>query len=168
MAQQKIGKPNRFLPLFAFSILIFQVFFLVTILFFYDVITINPSLKSFTREYWNWYTEIRVGVPYESTITSLAFVLKPAFSFIFIMEFLYLLADKAYRTTIGKKNFILGLVVLLVVYLLCFFWIKYQAEHYRLFMTLISTELFSLLVAYQLWQLRKRSRLRQAGEQTQQ
>jgi len=100
--------------------------------------------------------------PYSNEITmiSVVYILKAIFSFLFIIGFLYLLSDKKNRTVIEKKNFFLEGGVGMLVYFVFFFWIKYQAVHYRLFMTLFSTELLSLTMAYLLWRLKKEGRLR--------
>lgn len=158
---ENLKKQSCILPFYVFSVIVFQLFFLATMIFFYDsIIVVSPFFKTLSREYWNWYLNYRSPYSNETTMITVVYILKAIFSFLFIIGFLYLLSDKKNRTVIGKKNFFLAGGVGMLVYFVFFFWIKYQAVHYRLFMTLFSTELLSLTMAYLLWRLKKEGRLR--------
>lgn len=140
-------KKDKALIISLISIILFNVFFIIMLIEYNDIIIIpNKFFKSITKEYWFWYVDDRIPVINESIIFGITCILKPIFSSIFLLEFFYIIFDKKYINEIGKKNVLLSLIIGFAIYCLSFLSIKYRAEHYRLFMTLISTEILSIIL----------------------
>lgn len=140
-------KKDKVLIISLISIILFNVFFMIMLIYYNDIIIVtNKFFKSTTKEYWYWYAEVRPPVKYESIIMGGTSIVKMLFSLIFLLEFFYITSDSKYINKIGKKNIVISLIIGLTIYCLSFLFIKYKAEHYRLFMTLISTEILSLVV----------------------
>lgn len=68
------------------------------------------------------------------------------FTLIFTIEFVYLVSDEKYQNRIDVKNILISIIVGLIINYLISIFIKYNAEHYRLFMTIIPTQIFSLVL----------------------
>lgn len=141
-----IMKKDRTLMISLISIILFNVFFMIMLIYYSDIIIIvNKFFKSITKEYWFWYLE-RPDVNNETIIIGVTKLLKIIFSMIFSVEFLYIIDNKKYINVIGKKYLVISLIIGFIIYCLSFLFIKYKAEHYRLFMTLISTEIVSIVL----------------------
>lgn len=140
-------KKDKALMISLISIIFFNVFFIIMLIEYNDIIVIpNKFFKSITKEYWFWYVDDRIPVINESIIFGITCILKPLLSSIFLLEFFYIIFDKKYINVIGKKNVMMCLIIGFTIYCLSFLFIKYRAEHYRLFMTLISTEILSIIL----------------------
>lgn len=151
-------KKNRAMTISLISIILFNIFFMTILIFYNDIIIVpNKFLKSTTREYWYWYAEVRSPVKYESTTLGITYIAKLMFSLIFPLEFFYIISSKKYMSVIGKKSVIISLIIGFIINCLSFLFIKYQAAHYRLFMTLISTEVSSLVLLNLILQFKNRS-----------
>lgn len=150
-----IIKKDRKLMISLISIILFNVFFMIMLICYSDIIVIvNKFLKNVTKEYWFWYLE-RPNVNNETIIIGVTKLLKIIFSIIFSVEFLHIIDNKKYINIIGKKNLVISLIIGFIIYCLSFLFIKYKAEHYRLFMTLISTEIASMILLNLVLKLKK-------------
>ncbi|BDR74080.1 hypothetical protein K144316041_p10080 (plasmid) [Clostridium tetani] len=129
------------------SIIIFNCFFM-TILFYYNniIIIVNRFFKKTTEEYYFWWFNRPITNNNESALMELTYIIKIVFLLIFLLEFFYLISNNEYINLIKKRNIIIYLAIGFGIYCVSFLFIKYKAEHYRLFMTLISTEIFSLIL----------------------
>ncbi|MPM76530.1 hypothetical protein SDC9_123528 [bioreactor metagenome] len=140
-------KKDKALMICLISVILFSVFFMIILIYYSDIIIVtNKFFKSTTKEYWYWYSVVRPTVKYESIILKITYLIKPMFSLIFILEFFYIISNDKYIKVIGKRKVVLSSIISFTIYCLSFIFIKYKAEHYRLFMSLISTELLSLVV----------------------
>lgn len=127
-------------------IILFQVFFLIDLFCYYNVITINMFFKPISYDYWNWFLIHKDELGYDSAIANITIILKYMLNFLFLYVILNILFTKEYRHAIGKRIATMLIGFAIIIYMICFFYIKYVAEHYRLFMELISTEILSLLL----------------------
>jgi hypothetical protein len=91
----------------------------------------------------------------ESIIMGITGILKPMFSLILSLEFFYIIFNNKYINVIEKKNLVISLIIGCTIYCLSFLFIKYGTEHYRLFMTLISTEILSIILLNLVLKIRK-------------
>lgn len=128
------------------AIIVFNILFIIILAYYYDIITINVFVKPPTKEYWYWWLDADQVFLNQSLIISTTSLLKLVFSLIFLLEFFYIMLEKKYKDLISKKNIVISLIVGAIVYSIIFLFIRYKAEHYRLFMTLISTEIFSIIL----------------------
>ncbi|GEM_PF-6407810 len=137
-------KKDKALMFALISIVLFNIFFIIMLIYYKDIIIIpNNFFKSVTKEYW--YSD-RPHVNNESTIMGITWILKIIFSIIFLEEFCYIISNENYINAIKKKNVVIYSIIGFAIYCLSFLFIKYKAEHYRLFMSLISTEILSTLL----------------------
>lgn len=149
-------KKDKTLMIFLISIILFNVFFIIILTCYNDIIVItNPFFKKITKEYWFWYLDVRPEVNNESFIMGISDILKQLFSAAFLLEFIYMISDKKYISKIEKKNVGISLIIGFVIYSFSFLFIKYKAEHYRLFMTLISTEILSIILLNLILKIKK-------------
>lgn len=139
-------KKDKALRISLISILLFNVFFIIMLIGYNDIIIIpNSFFKSITKEYYFWYMD-RPLVYNESIIMGITWIVKPLFSLIFLLEFFYIIFNNKYINIFEKKNLVISLIIGCTIYCLSFLFIKYRAEHYRLFMTFISTEILSIIL----------------------
>lgn len=141
-------KKDKALMFTLISIILFNIFFIIMLIYYKDIIIItNKFFKSITKEYWDWYCDMyRPTVNNESTIVDITFMLKMLFKLIFLGQFFYIIDNEKYINVIKKKNVVIYSTIGFAIYCLSFLFIKYKAEHYRLFMSLISTEILSILL----------------------
>lgn len=119
---------------------------MIMLIYYNDIIIVaNNFFKSVSKEYYLWYLE-RPIVDNELIIIGVTKILNIVFSVIFLLEFFYIVFSKKYINEIEKKNVILSLLIGFIIYCLSFILIKYRAEHYKLFMILIPTEIFSIIL----------------------
>lgn len=129
------------------TIILFNIFFMIILIFHNDIIIIvNGFFKPITREYYDWFLDQRISVKNEDIISAFSDFFKLLFSSILLLEFFYIIFNEKYINVIGKKATVISLFIGFISYSLCFLFIKYKAEHYRLFMTNISTEVLSLVL----------------------
>ncbi|PRR79911.1 hypothetical protein CLLI_06440 [Clostridium liquoris] len=148
-------KKDKALRISLISILLFNVFFIIMLIGYNDIIIIpNSFFKSITKEYYFWYMD-RPLVYNESIIMGITGILKPMFSLILSLEFFYIIFNNKYINVIEKKNLVISLIIGCTIYCLSFLFIKYGTEHYRLFMTLISTEILSIILLNLVLKVRK-------------
>ncbi len=148
-------KKDKALRISLISILLFNVFFIIMLIGYNDIIIIpNSFFKSITKEYYFWYMD-RPLVYNESIIMGITGILKPMFSLILSLEFFYIIFNNKYINVIEKKNLVISLIIGCTIYCLSFLFIKYGTEHYRLFMTLISTEILSIILLNLVLKIRK-------------
>lgn len=121
--------------------------FFSIILFLYNDIIIIPNtfFKNVSKEYYFWYLD-RPSYDNETKIVGITILLKILFSAIFLLEYVYLISDKSYVKLIGKKYILYKMIIVFTIYLICFFLIKYKAIHYKLYMSLFSTGILSLML----------------------
>lgn len=140
-------RKDKALSISLISVILFNIFFMIILIYYNDIIiVINKFFKSTTKEYWDWYSVVRLPVKYESIILKITYLAKPIFLLIFLLEFFYIISNDKYINVIGKRKVVVSSIIGLTIYFLSFIFIKYKVEHYRLFMTLISAELLSLVV----------------------
>lgn len=135
------------------SIMLFSAFFLIILIFYNDTILFDASLKSFTKEYWNWYLD---NIKIEGIIVEITSITKMFFSIILSLELMYIITNEKYKDIIDKKNLLISIIIGFAINYLSVLLINYNAEHYRLFMTLISTEILSLVLLNIILNLNKR------------
>lgn len=139
-------KKDKFLMVSLISIILFNIFFVIIATFYNDIIIlVNRFFKPFTREYLDWYIN-KPSIKGQSFIFNITWIIKIIFSMIFFIEFFYLISNDKYKIIMDKKGIFISLLIGSITYLLSFFLIRYMADHYRLFMTLISTEICSLVI----------------------
>ncbi|KGK85804.1 hypothetical protein [Clostridium sp. HMP27] len=140
-------KKDKALMICLISVILFSVFFMIILIYYNDIIIVtNKFFKSTTKEYWDWYSIVRLSVKYESIVLKITYLVKTMFSLIFILELFYIISNDKYIKVIGKRKVVISSIIGFTIYCSSFIFIKYKAEHYRLFMSLISTELLSLVV----------------------
>lgn len=139
-------KKYRLSSFYLISILLFNLLFIVVLTRYYDLIILEPSFKPLTREYLDLLSEIKVSLPYEDFIFNLSYISKLLFPLIFLLEFFYLISDKQYSHLVPKKNVTISVIIGAALYFIIRILIRYNAEHCRLFMSLISTEILSVIV----------------------
>ncbi|MEW9094629.1 MAG: hypothetical protein AB2417_06055 [Clostridiaceae bacterium] len=148
-------KKDKTLMISLITIILFNIFFM-TILICYNDIIILPIkfIKNVTKEYYFWYMD-RPPVPNESIIMGITTIVKMIFSLILSLEFFYIIFNKKYANVIDKKNIVISIIIGFIFYCLSFLFIKYKVEHYRLFMTLISTEILSMMLLNLILKIKK-------------
>ncbi|SNV76905.1 hypothetical protein [Clostridium cochlearium] len=138
------------------SIILFNIFFIIILIYYNNIIIlVNGFFKSMTKEYYLWFLS-RPNISMESTMLNITEFLKMIFSLIFLIEFLYILSNEKYIKLVNKKNTLISLIIGFIIYCLSFIFIKYKAEHYRLFMTLISTEILSIILLNLVLKIKKK------------
>lgn len=139
-------KKDKIVMISLISIILFNVFFMIILVFYNDIIILPIKfIKNVTKEYYFWYMD-KPPVPNESIVMGITEILKITFSLIFLIGFLYIVSNKKYINIIGKKNVVISLIIGFTINYLTSLFIKHKAEHYRLFMDLISTEVSSLVL----------------------
>ena len=149
----KTMRRDKTLLISLISIILFSIFFLIILIIYNDTILFDASLKSFTNEYWNWYLD---NVKIEGIIVELTSITKMFFSIILSLELMYIITNEKYKDIIDKKNLMMSIIIGFAINYLIVLLINYKAEHYRLFMTLISTEILSLVLLNIILNLDKR------------
>ncbi|MDU1443156.1 MAG: hypothetical protein E6916_06530 [Clostridium cochlearium] len=138
------------------SIILFNIFFIIILIYYNNIIIlVNGFFKSMTKEYYLWFLS-RPNISMESTMLNITEFLKMIFSLIFLIEFLYIISNEKYIKLVNKKNTLISLIIGSIIYCLSFIFIKYKAEHYRLFMTLISTEILSIILLNLVLKIKKK------------
>lgn len=136
---------NNAITISLISIILFSAFFIFILIFYGDIVILNNAHKSFTREYFDWYLDF-YGNNHISNLELITSAVKMIFTLIFTIEFVYLVSDEKYQNRIDVKNLLISIIVGLIINYLISIFIKYNAEHYRLFMTIIPTQIFSLVL----------------------
>lgn len=127
------------------SIILFQIIFFIFVFAYYNIIIVPNSFFHFTSyNMWNFY--VAHNDKNETNIIMVSIIIKILFICIFAMGLAQYLLDKKNAAIFSKAFRIGAILVSLTVYLICFFYIKYQVVHYRLFMSLISVEILSILL----------------------
>lgn len=146
------------LQFYLIAAILYQCFFIVAVIGFYHIVIIPGSLfRVLTREYLLWYMEQKPAVSYESTAIELCWIIKLLCTPIFFLAAVRILTQPEYYRCIKKRGMLFSILAGLLVYGCIFFYNKYQAEHYRLYMTLLSTEILSLIVLSFFWRIRASS-----------
>ncbi|MBU5484418.1 hypothetical protein KQI86_08765 [Clostridium sp. MSJ-11] len=139
-------KKDKTLMISLTSIILFNVFFIIILICYNDIIILPIKfIKNVTKEYYYWYMD-RPPIPNESIVIGITTIVKMMFSLILSLEFFYTIFNKKYANVIDKKNIVISIIIGFTIYCLSFLFIKYKAQHYRLFMTLISTEILSMML----------------------
>lgn len=133
-----------------------QTVFLVSVIFFYDVlIWAGPCIRELTYEEWGWMIEnsdtIRhvSDIPHGQTIFT---IVKVTLLILLAAAYAYILLNKKSRNAVGKKLIWASVLIEIIVYVDCFLYNKHIAEHYRMFMPLISV--FILSVGLTVWTIK--------------
>ncbi|SDL06246.1 hypothetical protein SAMN05660472_02543 [Natronincola ferrireducens] len=138
---------HRALMISLISIILFNIFFMIMLIWYQDIIILPSDFSRWgiTEEYYWWYMD-RPPISNETTVIAVNYILKLMFSSIFLLEVFYIISNNKYKHLVKKKNLLISIIISSIVYFLSLFFIKYKTEHYRLFMTLISTEILSLIL----------------------
>lgn len=151
-----IMKKDKLLNISILSILLFNIFFIIISIFYKEIIIlVNRNLMNYTREYYEWLMTQRVNVKNEDIVVLLTYILQIIFTFIFFVEFYYIIINEKYKASSIKKNIIISIIIGFLVNLGIALLIKYNAEHYRLFMILIKTVISSIVLLYLIMRIRK-------------
>lgn len=127
------------------SIILFQIIFFIFAFAYYNIIVVPNTFFHYTSyDMWNFY--VAQNDKSETNILMIATIIKILFTCIFAVGLAQYLLDKKYAYMLSNAFKIGGISVSLAVYLICFFYIKYHSVHYRLFMSLISVEILSILL----------------------
>lgn len=138
-------RPAAFRKILFLSIILFQIIFFIFVFAYYNIIIVPNSFFHFTSyNMWNYY--VTHHYKNETNIVMASVVIKLLFICIFSMGLAQYLLDKKNVHMLSKAFKIAVILISLSVYLFCFFYIKYQVVHYRLFMSLISVEILSILL----------------------
>ena len=128
------------------SIITFNILFLIMVICYNNIIIIpNKIFINITKEYLMWYFN-NPSVPNQRLMIFITEISKMIFSIFSIAQLTYITFDDKYSKIIEKKRVLLYLIVGFVVWFIHLILIKYNVEHYRLFMNLISTEILSLIL----------------------
>ncbi|WP_097028617.1 hypothetical protein [Clostridium peptidivorans] len=139
-------KKDKVLIVSLISIILFNIFFMIILIYYNDIIILPVKfIKNVSKEYYFWYMD-RPVLKNQSIIIEITYIVKLIVSLIFPLELLYIISNKKYMDVIGKKIVIISLIIGFAINCLSSLFIKYEAEHYRLFMDLISTEVSSLVI----------------------
>lgn len=139
----EILKGNKALLFTLITIILFSIIFAAITIFFNDIITL-PSLKNVSREYYDWYMDMPTSDT-EILVEEVTLFVRLIFSLIYLIEVLYILTTDKYLEAINKKNLLISISIGFGTH----FFISYinsNAEHYRLFMTLIPIQIASLVL----------------------
>jgi hypothetical protein len=127
--------------------------FFVALLFFRDIL--DPGFSFFrvtTYEEWNWIIEQPSSIPCETQIVAGISFLQTVLSVVIGLGYI----KYYWRRHLHGLDFIIPIIGLLL-YAPVFYHIKYVAEHYYLWMSLIPLEIASLILACLLLFARKRN-----------
>lgn len=137
---------ERIIKLYLVSIILFQIIFLAEAIFCYDIIIVpNPAFRKLTLEEWNWIIQ-RGSRPHETALLIWTDLLNIVFGVIYIVGFFHLFFVKKRLLPIRTLWIIATLAAGFVTDLPLFYYFKYQAEHYRLYMSSVSLEIDSLML----------------------
>jgi len=153
-------KKNNAMIISLISIILFSTFFTTILIFYNDIVILNSSLKSFTREYYDWYLDSywNNNIGLFEVITS---AIRMVFGLILSLEFLYIISNEKYKDRIDKKNLVISIIGGFIFNFLISAFIKYNVEHYRLFMILIPTEILALILLNMVLKLKASFKLNQ-------
>lgn len=148
-------KKDKILMISVASIILFNIFLLIILLFYNDIIILTSKFfKNITKEYYIWFVN-RPRISTESNIISITYFIHLLFSIILLLEFVYMMLNRRYKDLIEKRYIITVIFIGIAIYLLIFLFIKYKIEHYRLFMTLIPTEILSMMLLSIIFKIKK-------------
>lgn len=143
-------KTSKPLALSFLAIVLFQGLFFTTLLLFYHIITIPmPYIKPLSYDYYLWLVQ-QTTTPMDSFFHALAAMLNSLFQVCFITAITYILFTRDLRKAVGGKSWVFSILIGLLTYAIAFLLIRYVAEHYRLYMTMIPNQILSLMLLYYL------------------
>lgn len=146
------------LQFYLIAAILYQCFFIVAVIGFYHIVIIPGSLfRVLTKEYLLWYMEQKPAVSYEQTAIELCWIVKLLCTPIFLLAAVRTLTQPEYYRCIKASGMLASILTGILVYGFVFFYNKYQADHYRLYMTLLSTEILSLVLLGFFWKIRASS-----------
>ena len=138
-------KTIRTIKSYLFCIIIFQIIFLIEVFAFHDcIIAPNHFFRITTLSEWHWLLQ-QEPTPYGMGIILISDLLQDIFIVVFIVGIFQLFYVKQKILPIRTLWKIVIPVAGLIMYLPCFYYFKYQAEHYRLYITIIPGEILSLI-----------------------
>ena len=139
-----------------------QLYFLIQVLFFFDVVAWAPNwVRVLTYEEWNWMVENQGTyryLPELDGLERLSFLLILFFAAAIALGYVYLLSGRARREAVGTQFLIYGFACGVLVSAVCFFYNKYLAVHYRMFMRYIPIAIFSFVLMIFLLRLGSRTK----------
>lgn len=138
-------KNNNDLLLSLISIILFSIIFITILIFYNDIIVLNNSMKSFTREYYDWYMDSYWNNNY-ANIEVTTYIIKMIFGLILLLEFSYIVSIEKYSNKIDKKNLVISIIVGILINYFISVSIQNNVEHYRLFMTIIPIQILALVL----------------------
>ncbi len=128
-------KNNNDLLLSLITIILFSIIFITILIFYNDIIVLNNSMKSFTREYYDWNMDSYRNNNY-ANIEVTTYIIKMIFGLILLLEFSYIVSIEKYSNKIDKKNLVISIIVGILINYFISVSIQNNVEHYRLFMTI--------------------------------
>ena len=147
--QKTLGKPWL---IWLGITLLSQIYFLIQVLFFFDVLDRPPYwVRVLTYEEWNWIVQNHGTYRDLSSaeldgLERLSVVLIIFFAAVITLGYVYLLSSRGRRETVGTQFLIYGFACGILVSAACFFYNKYLAVHYRMFMSFIPIAVFSFVL----------------------
>lgn len=126
-------------------ILLFQLAFAIVLIFYYDIVVLEPRLKFVTREYYEWYMTTPPKISYEGDVINFVEAIMSVFGVSFALADVYFLCKN--RKKLRVLCVFVCLNILAVVSIVgWFYYLNADVLHYRLFMRMIPCEILSLLI----------------------
>ena len=141
-----MNKQDKWLNIFIISIIIFNCFFIFTIVKYYHVIDFpNVSCKYMTKEIYYSMVSTSDKLP-EIKLFKITYIVEKLFIFLLLGGFLHLVNKKEYLNILGTENILRYVLIGMVINILIYVFIKYNIMYHRPFMMIIYDEVFSLLL----------------------
>lgn len=145
MLQLKTGRQKALAAILACTVL-FQLFYIFFILFHYNEIYFNPSVKPLTYEYWTWLGEHPEAI--NDKLADAVLVIYYRMNVICLLGFLCLLTPEEDSKSIKLGQLLAAFLFGYGIYKICTLAIRYFSPDYRLYMLLIPTEIASLILMF--------------------
>lgn len=135
-------------------IVLFNIIFWGITVFYYDIVSLPGSIfDDLNREKLDWYMN-RTPIPHENTVSFVANMSNFIFPLMFLGFFSYILFEQRYKE-INTTRILVFVIFGFTILSLIFAYMKYELEYYRLFMQLIPSEIFSLVLLFTILNIRK-------------
>ena len=128
--------------LFLFLFILFQVLFVFIAIYYYDIIIIEPKIKFVSREYWEWYINTPSPISYELQLIIFIDGVRDLSKALFIGGIIFF----GWQSRKNKNFLKIFIVLCLLAFCLLTGWLYYARTylyHFRIFMELIPSEIFS-------------------------
>ena len=131
--------------------IIFQVVFLLEILFFHDIVIVDPSVHNISYDNWLWFVlewnPPEYWVNNSEIITTIIGITNVLFQTLFSINIIYIFI-KIKEFSIKRVCFVLAICGLIALSVFVRYYIKYNVDFYRLYMYSMHNELISLYMIY--------------------